>query len=640
MKRLPLYIAFCATILAVVGPGRLESTPGEVDRSQLKRNWMTYVPGQVLVQYRPSVSEGYAAMNVNGKRHAFLKALPRLDKRKGPMAVVQLKERTTVEEAVRQFENDPDVEYAQPNYIYRKQAVPNDAQYGQLWGFKHTNQTVTDGSYVANPPGPSYTGYDIDAEAAWDIITDCSSVTVAVIDSGVNYNHEDLANNMVNGSYTCPVGTGTRGCDFVGTGDNDPMDYNGHGTHVAGTIGAVGNNGKGVVGVCWKAKILAVRVLDAVGSGTTSDIVEGLAFAVGTGAGQGNAKVVNMSLGGEASDTAFSNAITAARDNDVVVVVAAGNGGADGIGDNTSSTPTYPCNYTQDNILCVAAANQRYARASFSNYGSAHVDIAAPGTNILSTYAGSAVTPNIDSMIGWTTTGTGTQWGMLNCYSYDLLMLPATDCDTARLGTSTAGYEANTDSVVYKALNVPNGADGVMISFAVTMDLQTGFDWLEGYHSTAAGNPVPSGSLFLRASGEMNGDWTVYASELPQCEGSSTCSVGFRVDADSVVSKAGVGLMDLWIEGIDVDVTNLYRPENGTSMAAPHVAGVATMLRARNPNYTYQDTINAIMLGGDVAPSSGGVAPLPGNTKSGNILNAYGALKYIPQTEGLVVNTP
>ncbi len=121
---------------------------------------------------------------------------------------------------------------------------------------------------------------------------------VAVIDTGVNYNHEDLADNMWDGSAS---GYNYHGYDFVNS-DYDPMDFNGHGTHVAGIIGAVGNNGKGVTGVCWNVKIMAVRVLNAVGEGTTANIVSGINFAVSRGA-----KVINMSLGGNLSDAVFSN---------------------------------------------------------------------------------------------------------------------------------------------------------------------------------------------------------------------------------------------------------------------------------------------------------------------------------------------
>lgn len=634
MKRVTFTI-LCTIMLAVTGPARLESVPAEIDRSQLKSYRMNYVPGEVLVQYRPSVSVGYAAMNVSSKNHAFVKALPRFSKRKGPMAVVRLRARTTVEEAIEHFKNDPDVEYAQPNYVYRVNAAPGDPRYGQLWGLKNTNQAIAGGTYaISNPPGSTHVGKDIDAELAWDVITDCSAVTVAVIDSGVNHNHEDLAENMVNESYSCPGGTGTYGCDFVGAGDNDSMDLNGHGTHVAGTIGAVGNNGKGSTGVCWKAKILAVRVLDAAGIGTTEDIVEGLVFAVGQDAGQGKAKVVNMSLGGGQSDTAFYNAITEARNNGVVVVVAAGNGDASGNGYQiTGSAPSYPCQYDQDNIICVAAADQRYERASFSNFSTTHVDIAAPGTNILSTFAGDqTIVSGAGAMENWSFAGSGTSWGKRDCSvggaMWPMLLLPD-DCETVLDGTSTSGYADNTNSTVYKIFDIPGSIDSVYADFILLMGLESENDTLYGYHDAIEGDPVPSGTLFLSMSGYGG---FVFQTELSKCNGASKCSVGFNVVTNSSVSGSGVGVADLLLVGMDVDVTNRYAIQNGTSMAAPHVAGVAAMVRARNPGYSYADTINAIIEGDEYSSSY--------YTKSRGTLNAFGALKYIPQTEGVTVNTP
>lgn len=636
MKRLMYSVAFSVVIVSVIGPDRLESFPEGMNRQELKQDWMPFVPGQVLVQYRRSVSEGYAALNVSNKKHSIMKSLPAMDRRKGPMAVVQLKGRASVEDAIKQFENDPDVEFAQPNYIYRASRAPNDASYGQLWGMKNTSQTVAGGTYATNNP-PGYSGKDIGAELAWNVITDCSSTTVAVIDSGVNYNHEDLADNMVTGSYSCPGGTGVHGCDFVGAGDNDPMDFNGHGTHVAGTIGAAGNNGRGVAGVCWKASILAVRVLDAAGVGTTADIVEGLVFAAGTEAGQGNAKVVNMSLGGGTPDPAFSEAISAARTNGVIVVVAAGNEGR-----SNTSYSSYPCNYAHENILCVAAADQRYVRATFSNYGSSHVDIAAPGTNILSTFAGRNKEISYDSMSGWTQdTTAGTSWGMGSCNSsvlggtYPMLLLP-NECTTVLTGTSDAGYLADTDATIYKELNVPDGAEALTLTFVATVDVEGGYDYLAGYHSNAPGNPVSSGTMFTLLSGELNGQWGFFQYDLPECAGKPKCSVGFRVVSDYAVNRAGVGIATLGLSVFDYNITNVYLPENGTSMAAPHVAGVATMVRARNPNFTYTDTINAILKGGDTATSTLSTT----YTKSGKTLNAFGALKYIPQTEGVTVTAP
>lgn len=217
-----------------------------------------------------------------------------------------------------------------------------------------------------------------------------------------------------------------------------------------------------------------------------------------------------------------------------------------------------------------------------------------------------------------------------------MLLLPNA-CSTVLAGTSTTGYLSNTDATIYKNLSVPTGSDGLIVSLYITMDLEQGYDWLDGFHNNVAGNPVTSGSAFLAGSGEFNGGWAYYETELQKCAGATTCSVGFRVDADSSDNRAGVGITALGLTGFDVDIIDRFVPENGTSMAAPHVAGVATMVRARNPNFTYTDTINAILNGGDTAISSTLNTSI---TKSGKTLNAYGALKYIPQTEGLVVNTP
>ncbi len=187
-------------------------------------------------------------------------------------------------------------------------------------------------------------------EAAWDRITDCRSVVIAVIDSGVNYTHQDLAANMWDGSA---AGFPNHGYDF-GDNDNDPMpapdDGSGHGTHVAGTIGAVGNNSLGTTGVCWQAKIMAIRARSSIGGYTSVSLMQSIDFAVSNGA-----KVINMSLGGPNPDPAVEGAIANARNNKVIVVIAAGNGDSNGIGVNNDTTPAWPCNSSQDNVLCAAA---------------------------------------------------------------------------------------------------------------------------------------------------------------------------------------------------------------------------------------------------------------------------------------------
>ncbi len=327
-----------------------------------------YVPGEVLVKFKAKASaqERIAALAARG--HSVVATL-----NPPGWAQVTLGVGQTMETAVTAYRNDPTVEYVQPNFIYRAAAVPNDTQYGQQWEFNNSGQTVITGTLA---PNAGTLGDDMNIEPAWDRITDCSSVVVAVLDSGVNYGHEDLAANMWNGGSSLP----NHGHDFVDN-DDDPMDPNGHGTHLAGVIGAVGNNSMGTVGVCQKASIMAVRVLDAAGNVTTATALQGISYAVTHGA-----KVINMSfVGGGSFDPLFGDAITNAQNADVVVVVVAGNETSD---NDAAGGARYPCNFTQPNLICVAALDQNYALASFSNWGASSVDVGAPGTNILSTWAG------------------------------------------------------------------------------------------------------------------------------------------------------------------------------------------------------------------------------------------------------------
>jgi subtilisin family serine protease len=329
-----------------------------------------YVPGEVLVKFKPTAStqEHLAAMAAMAARgHSVVASL-----NQPGWAQVKVGAGQTMETALTAYRNDPNVEYAQPNYIYHATAVPNDTQYGQLWAFKNTGQPINPNTYT---PNAGTAGDDMNIEPAWGHITDCSDVVVAVLDTGVNYTHQDLAANMWNGSPN-------HGHDFVDN-DDDPMDLEGHGTHLAGIIGAEGNNSTGTTGVCQKARIMAVRVLDALGNVTTATALLGIGFAVANGA-----KVINMSfVGGGSFDPAFSDAITSAQNRDVVVVVVAGNENQD----NDAAGARYPCNFIQPNLVCVAALDQNYALASFSSWGATSVDVGAPGTNILSTWAGAAL---------------------------------------------------------------------------------------------------------------------------------------------------------------------------------------------------------------------------------------------------------
>ncbi len=222
-------------------------------------------------------------------------------------------------------------------------------------------------------------------DTAWRQTTG-ADVTVAIIDSGVDLGHPDLAPNLwtnpreIPGNGIDDDGNGyvddVHGYDFV---DNDgtPQDANGHGTHVAGIVGARGGNGIGGAGVAWQARLMAIRVLDDQARGTTAAVAAGIRYAVDNGA-----RIVNLSLAGPTSTPDLEDAVRYARAHGVLIVAAAGNDGAD-----LSTSPTYPAAYGEDNVLGIAATTRDGGLSSVSDYGPG-ADIAAPGEQILSTSAG------------------------------------------------------------------------------------------------------------------------------------------------------------------------------------------------------------------------------------------------------------
>jgi subtilisin family serine protease len=267
-------------------------------------------------------------------------------------------------------------EYAEPDYLVSvENNEPNDPAYtsGKLWGLHNLTE-------FGGPPEA-----DIDADGAWERRTDASSVIVAVIDTGIRYTHEDLAANIWTNSGEVPG----DGIDNDGNGivddvhgynainnNGDPNDDHGHGTHVAGTIGARGDNGIGSVGVAWSIQLMAVKFLSAEGIGFTSDAIKGIDYARKMGA-----SVFNNSWAGGAYSQSLSEAIERARSAGILFVAAAGNNGS-----SSDAMPQYPAAFTHDNIVSVAASTITDELSSFSNYGLRSVDIAAPGSGIYSTY--------------------------------------------------------------------------------------------------------------------------------------------------------------------------------------------------------------------------------------------------------------
>ena len=304
------------------------------------------------------------------------------------MQIVQVTD-TSLEDAIAAYESNPDVLYVEPDYRISLSPIettgrsvevrslqisaaiyPNDPGFSDQWGLRNTGQAP----FYGTP------GADISAPLAWSATTSSPSVTVAVVDTGVDYNHPDLAANIwrntaetLNGKDDDGNGyiDDIRGWNFVAN-SNDPMDDNGHGTHCAGTIAAIGNNGVGIAGVAWNVKIMPLKFLDSKGSGYTSDAISAILYANRMGV-----PIISNSWSGTAYSQSLSEAIDASS---AVVICAAGN-----IGANSDTTPQYPGAYISSNIISVTATNYHDQLAPFSNYGVVSVDLAAPGVDIYST---------------------------------------------------------------------------------------------------------------------------------------------------------------------------------------------------------------------------------------------------------------
>jgi subtilisin family serine protease len=364
---------------------------------------LPYEPGQILVRFKRDASVS-AQNNVHAELgtsvvHVY-NYIPNLQ-------VVELPKDLTVEDAVARFQKDPSVLYAEPNLVYHTTATtPNDTRFGELFGLHNTGQS----SGLADA--------DIDAIEAWDITQGSDDVVLAVLDTGMDYNHPDLvANRFVNpGEFGGTAGVDDDGNGFVddihgintltGSGDPFPNDGEAHGTHVSGTIAAAGNNGQGVVGVNWRAKLINCKAFSPSGA-TLVDIIECLDYFLEMKTRATNPVNIiasNNSWGGGGFSQALLDAIEAHNTAGILFIAAAGNSNV-----NTDITAHFPSSYESTNIVSVLASNRLDQRASFSNFGARTVDVGAPGQDILSTVIGgnfavfsgtSMATPHVTGLVG------------------------------------------------------------------------------------------------------------------------------------------------------------------------------------------------------------------------------------------------
>ncbi|MCK5020640.1 MAG: right-handed parallel beta-helix repeat-containing protein, partial [Candidatus Peribacteraceae bacterium] len=337
----------------------------------------TYSSDSILVKYKTSYLK--SAQDIKEKKNIETKINAKLVKDFYYSGIIEYKldGNTSVEDALNKLSNDPRVLYAEPNYLISTTAIPNDPGFNSLWGLNNSGQT-------GGTPDA-----DINAPDAWNISTGSSDVVVAVIDTGVDYNHEDLANNMWTNPNEIADGNDTDNNGYIddiygidtSNDDSDPMDDKDHGTHCAGTIGAAGNNNTGVVGLNWNVSIMALKFLDSAGMGTHSDAIECIEYMIMMKESGINVNISSNSWRGLGYSQSLYDVIAACRDAGILFVAAAGNGYLN----NNDYEPLYPASYNLTNIISVAATDHNDTLASFSNYGPMTVDVAAPGVNINST---------------------------------------------------------------------------------------------------------------------------------------------------------------------------------------------------------------------------------------------------------------
>jgi thermitase len=320
-----------ALFLVILALAPIASAADNSPRDNLRR-------GEILVKFRAGTSDSDVArvhMQKGGRHKGNIAGI-------GVQVVAVPEGQETA--AAQSYAADPAVEFAEPNYTVQAFAVPNDPYISNCYN------TSRDGCIT------QWAWSKIQAYAAWDVVTGTSSVKVAVVDTGIDNSHPDLPSLVA--QY-----------DFVNN-DTVAEDDNGHGTHVAGTIGAGTNNGVGVAGSHWNVGLMAAKVLDWSGSGTYASVANGIVWAADNGA-----MVINLSLGGSFNSSTLRSAVDYAWNKGAVLACAAGNSG--------SSARTYPAAYS--NCIAVAATDENDNKASFSNFGAKWVDVAAPGVRILST---------------------------------------------------------------------------------------------------------------------------------------------------------------------------------------------------------------------------------------------------------------
>lgn len=536
------------TTEAVVRRSMAGSAPDALVRSRTQASGETsYKEGEVLVKFKTRVTRAEAGMLAGDLAAEISKEFALLSEMKQSGYFLIVSAQRTTQQLLDGMRSRPEVEAASPNYRRRLQRLPNDPKLDQLWGM----------TKIAAPD-------------AWEKNTGSAGVVLAVLDSGVDYRHEDLAATM----WRNPGEIAANGVDDDGNGfvddvygydfaadnnggrDSDPMDIDSHGTHVAGTIAAVGNNGSGVCGINWDARIMALKTVRPDQYIFDSDSIAAIEYAVLMKKNFGvNLVAINASWGGGGSNPLQKDAIAAAGDQGIAFICAAGNDGTD-----NDSTPFYPAAYDLACIIAVAATDADDQLADFSDYGANSVDIAAPGVGILSTVL----------------TGKGLEAALFSgAYTYKVIPMEFS-------GSTPAG------GLTRQLVDCGLGLDSSFFPAAVSGHIAL----IERGDKTFKEKTINAQNAGAVAAVIYNNETGIFSGTLG--EAGNWIPVVSLARADGVLEKAqGTHPVTVLVSAGN------YEFMDGTSMAAPHVCGAVGLLAAQYPADGLAKRISRIYSGAD-----------------------------------------
>ena len=564
-----------------------------------------FIPGEVLVTFEQNANKSRrdaAVKKVRGRNSETV------GKSKGRIARVKLEAGQSVSEAVNELKRQRGVVSAQPNYVKHLASLPNDPEFRNLWGLNNTGQSYDSKTGTV--------GADIDALGAWDVTSGSEDIVVAVLDTGLDLNHPDLKNSLwVNTGEIPGNGIDDDGNGYIDdvhgwntvSGSGNVFDRNGHGTHVAGTIAAEANNGVGIAGVAPNVKIMVLKSMDDSGRGTTLTTRDALAYAKNNGA-----DVISGSFGSNRGiDQLEYNAL---KEMSVPLVFAAGNDG-----NNNDSNPFYPASYDLPNIIAVGATDHQDNKPTFSNYGASSVDVMAPGNNIQSTLPAALTETTVlcdgaDNLSIWNSSSakpdSAAPW--TNCTS-------AYKSSPASLGVLSTKAGQNDSITLKQGINMENA-----LTVKFTADARyhlTGADYAWVYGSSSQ-SPTPR--RIAEFSGSTSNAWVPVSVDLSQFAGHTGFKLQFTLMNGGATSGGHIRLDNLRITtGTTGSYSSAYGWMNGTSMATPHVAGVAALLLSADPSLTAAEVKSTLINTVDKKSS------LSGTSVSGGRISASRAVQAV-----------